>query len=497
MRVIGGKYEIVRPLGEGGMGAVYEARHSGTGRRVAVKEIISEALHKSPGVVERFQREARATGAIESQHIALVLDTGTDETSGNPYLVMQFLQGEDLQQLIARLGPLPEPVALRIGAQACIGLARAHDAGVVHRDIKPANIYLAKRDGGEIVVKLVDFGIARVRAQVSTPQERALTTTGTMIGSPLYMSPEQAQDSKNLDHRTDLWSLGVVLHEALSGKTPHGDAVTVGALIVAICSKPARPITDVAPHVSAGAAAIVKKALEIDPAARYASAEEMLADIKRVLGAGTALDESMLVALPESLRERVEPKDALALAATEASGSIPSASTTAGASTGSPGVPVQPSRSSRFIVGGAIALAVGVGVGVTVWQLTRTQSQPAHVETATTTSARPEPTPTVSAVTATTSVPLQVVPPNADVEVDEQKATVTNGVVMLTGERGSTHKVVVSRGSSRTTATVVISTAGPVPGKVELSQVAAPPPTRTPTKPVETAPGINRNFEGK
>ena len=201
-RIIDGKYEIVRQLGVGGMGVVYEARHTGTGRRVAVKEILGDEVQHNEQLVERFHREARATGAIETQHIALVLDSGTDAATSHPYLVMEFLQGEDLQHLLARTGPLPEEVALRIVAQACTGLVRAHEAGVVHRDIKPANLFLARRDAGEIVVKVLDFGIARMK-EVAAPENRALTTTGLLLGSPLYMSPEQVLRPKDVDARTD------------------------------------------------------------------------------------------------------------------------------------------------------------------------------------------------------------------------------------------------------------------------------------------------------
>ncbi len=319
-RVIDGKYEIVRQVGEGGMGAVHEARHTGTGRHVALKEIIGEELDKKPQLVERFWREARATGAVESQHIALVLDTGTDPATNHPYLVMELLHGEDLADLLARSGPLAEDVALRIIGQACIGLMRAHEAGVIHRDIKPANLFLARREGEassrgaarEVIVKLLDFGIARVKEQLAASESRALTTTGLLLGSPLYMSPEQVQGAKGLDHRADLWSLGVVLHEAIAGKTPYHDTETVGALFVAICSKPARPLRDVAPQASPEVAAIVKKALEIDPDERYASAEAMLADIKKLLPNGFGLDESTIgPARPSSREQRMD------LAATE------------------------------------------------------------------------------------------------------------------------------------------------------------------------------------
>jgi serine/threonine protein kinase len=301
LRVIDGKYEILRELGKGGMGVVYEARHTGTGRRVALKEILGEAMKTDRVLVERFQREARATGAIESQHIAPVLDAGSDPQTSHPYLVMELLQGEDLQELIVRHGTLPEQLALRVIGQACAGLARAHAAGVVHRDIKPANLFLARRDD-EIVVKVLDFGLARVKEQMNASVQMSLTSTGLMLGTPLYMSPEQVMGAKDLDHRSDIWSLGVVLYELIAGMTPHGDVETLGALLVSICSKPARAIQELAPEIRDGVAAILAQALAIDPAKRYANAEAMLADIKRVLPIGLAIDPAMIADLAAGSR---------------------------------------------------------------------------------------------------------------------------------------------------------------------------------------------------
>ncbi|MBA3394055.1 MAG: serine/threonine protein kinase [Deltaproteobacteria bacterium] len=295
-RIIGGKYEIVRELGRGGMGVVYEARHTTTGRRVAIKEIVGEGVSKDKKLLERFQREARATSAIETQHIAPVIDAGSDPATEHPYLVMELLDGKDLQHLLTHAGPLPEFIAVRIVAQACAGLARAHAAGVVHRDIKPANLFLARRDG-EVIVKVLDFGVARVKEDLGTVEHR-LTSTGVMLGTPLYMSPEQVQGMKDLDHRTDLWSLGIVLHEALTGTTPHAEAETLGSLVVAICARPAKPVRTHAPHLGEAVCAIVDRSLLLDPAARYATADELLSDLRRLLPDGMTLDASMLDALP-------------------------------------------------------------------------------------------------------------------------------------------------------------------------------------------------------
>ena len=149
-QVVDGKYRVVCQLGQGGMGAVYEAIHLGTDRRVALKVIISSALANEPQVLARFQREAKASGSIDSEHVVQVLDTGIDPTSKNPYMVMEYLSGRDLLRSVHRLGPLDPDVVVRIAAQACLGLQRAHDANVVHRDIKSANLFLSRRDAGDV-----------------------------------------------------------------------------------------------------------------------------------------------------------------------------------------------------------------------------------------------------------------------------------------------------------------------------------------------------------
>jgi serine/threonine protein kinase len=290
-RIIDGKYEVLRQLGRGGMGVVYEARHTGTHRHVALKEIIGSDLAKERKAIERFHREARATGAIDSRHIAKVLDTGTDPDTGNPFLVMELFTGEDVQNLLDRVGTLDEPVALEIVVQACTGLAKAHAAGVIHRDIKPANLFLARRDD-EVVVTLLDFGVARVKQELAT-ESFTLTSTGLMLGTPLYMSPEQVVGAKDLDHRTDLWALGVVLYELLAGTTPYTDHETLGALLVSICSKPAKPLREVAPKASARVEAICAKALALDPVKRYQTAEELLEDLGAARGARVALGPAL------------------------------------------------------------------------------------------------------------------------------------------------------------------------------------------------------------
>ncbi len=301
---IGGRYIIVRHLASGGMGAVYEARHTGTGRRVALK-VVSSDLARRPGLLARFEQEARAAGSIESEHIAQVLDVGHDEALGAPFMALEYLSGEDGERFFARLGAVPPALALRIGVQACLGLEKAHAQGIIHRDVKPANLFFAERDGGEIRLKLLDFGIAKVLPSDVAPGAEAKprgprTRTGAVIGSPLYMSPEQARARGDVDHRTDIWSLGIVLYEALSGRSPFADSESIGDFVRALCSAPAPPIRGLAPWVHEGVAAAVERALVIDPGGRYQSAAEMRQALAAFLPQGAAIHVSMLASIGAS-----------------------------------------------------------------------------------------------------------------------------------------------------------------------------------------------------
>ncbi|WP_438032353.1 protein kinase domain-containing protein [Sorangium sp. So ce204] len=297
-RTLDDRYTMLRLLGQGGMGAVYEARHAGTGRRVAVKVILGQAADDE--LVRRFQREARAVGAVESEHIAQVFDTGRDRETGAPYIAMEFLEGEDVQALIERLGPLPVDLALRIGLQACLGLERAHEAGIVHRDIKPANLFLAKKQGGQRVIKVLDFGVAKVTD--NSLGNGGMTKSGALLGSPLYMSPEQARGNGAIDARSDVWSLGISLYHALSGHRPNEHLTGLGELVLAICTTPVRWIQEIAPWVPLEIARVVHRALVIDPAGRTASAGELAAALRAFLPGGEAIVEAMLVPLDAATR---------------------------------------------------------------------------------------------------------------------------------------------------------------------------------------------------
>ncbi|WP_437521435.1 serine/threonine-protein kinase [Sorangium sp. So ce726] len=297
-----GKYRVIRLLGQGGMGAVYEAEHVEAGGYVALK-CMSASLAPGRRSTARFHREAKAMGAIDTDHMVRVLDAGTDSETKAPYIVMELLEGEDLQQLFDRIGSLEPDTALRIAAQACIGLQKAHEARVVHRDIKPANLFLARRREGGLVVKILDFGIAKIKPEPSQDGPTSgLTHTGGILGSPLYMSPEQARGLSDIDHRTDLWSLGMVLYRALAGKLPYEHIAGFGDLIIAICSQPPRSIQALAPWIPPEAAAVVHGALRRDAGERFSSAAAMLDAIRPLLPDGFALRDELLVPVSAATR---------------------------------------------------------------------------------------------------------------------------------------------------------------------------------------------------
>jgi serine/threonine-protein kinase len=231
-----GQYRVVRKIGEGGMGAVYEAQHSLIGRRAAIKVLLPE-LSTNREIVDRFFNEARATTSISDPGIVQVFDFGV-HTDNSAYIVMEFLEGEPLDSRMKRLGRLMPFDALRITRQCAGSLAAAHARGIVHRDLKPENIFLVKdqeAQGGERP-KILDFGIAKLNSSES----RTKTRTGTMMGTPVYMSPEQCRGAGSVDHRSDIYSMGCVLYHMLTGRPPF-DSEGMGELIVMHMREPPKP----------------------------------------------------------------------------------------------------------------------------------------------------------------------------------------------------------------------------------------------------------------
>jgi len=290
--IIDSRYQVVRLLGQGGMGAVYECRHVGTRRSFAVKVILAEAMGK-PQALERFLREAAAAGSIKSPHVVDVADVGLDRTTGNAFMAMELLSGHDLAKEIEDHGKLAPDLVLRIAVQALAGLCAAHAAGVVHRDMKPANLFLARATGDELVVKLLDFGIAKVQGGGDIQQAK-LTKTGVVFGSPSYMSPEQASGAANIDQRTDIWSFGAVMYEALTGSPPYSDASSLQDLIMRIWAGPPPPLSVIAPYVPVAIADVVARAMTHAAGERYQTAEEMLAAVKALVPVAATITSTEL-----------------------------------------------------------------------------------------------------------------------------------------------------------------------------------------------------------
>ncbi|NUO49423.1 MAG: protein kinase [Polyangiaceae bacterium] len=265
--LLAGRYQLLSVIGQGGMGEVYQARRQHDGVIVAIKVLRKELLSDKDAVA-RFKREANAASALTSPYVARIFDVGASE-EGQPFLVMELLSGSDLMNEIDTHGALPPGRAAGYVAQACLAMAEAHDRGIVHRDLKPSNLFLAGI-GSQRVVKVLDFGISKVQALT----DAKLTSTRMSFGTPLYMSPEQIRSTKLVDARTDIWSLGVILYETLTGQPPF-IAETAGGLAVTISVEPHVPPSQVRPTIPAGLDDVVAKALAKDPAKRYQSVREL------------------------------------------------------------------------------------------------------------------------------------------------------------------------------------------------------------------------------
>ena len=308
--LIDGKVEVIRLLGQGGMGAVYAAQHRGTGRPVAVKVLRSE-IAGDVDACARFVQEALACGRIRHPNVIDVLDAAS--TGGRPYLVMELLEGETLAQRVARTGPLPVNEALDILEHVIAGVEAAHASGIVHRDLKPENVFLAHMPWGSTVVKVLDFGISKMVGVDSLAQTGlALTGVGTVLGTPYYMSPEQARGARDLDARTDVYALGAIAYYVLTGRPPFLADSYNGLLAQILLDDPA-PITTLRPDVPPRVADLVARALTKKPDDRIASVaalRERVASLTRVVEHAVVLHTDLVdfgdVVLGESVDRAAE-----------------------------------------------------------------------------------------------------------------------------------------------------------------------------------------------
>jgi hypothetical protein len=340
--ILHGKYRVERVLGEGGMGIVLLATHLKLERRVAVK-VLRPAAKSRPQVVERFAREARAAARLRNEHVVRVLDV--DETDGgDPFLVMEHLVGVDLETRLKKEGALEAEVASDYLLQVCEGVAEAHAMGIVHRDLKPANLFVTKGPDGADLVKVLDFGIAKAG------EDLAVTAADSMLGSPIYMSPEQLQSAANVGPRSDIWSLGVVLYQLLSAELPF-EATNISELVAKIGSGTPRSLRDLRPTLPEPLFDIVEQCLEKSPDDRFGSVVELaraLAGIASVPAAAERVSRVMRAAAvraaePSSRHELPPERVTAALTVAEVE---------------APPAPKKPADSRRFLVAGAIVAAL-------------------------------------------------------------------------------------------------------------------------------------------
>lgn len=439
------------------MGKVYEARHTSSGKRCAVKLLNAPGSSQDLEIVQRFVREARACSVLESDHVVEVFDSGFDAESDTHYMVMELLQGEDLEKVVKRSAPLPPSVAARIALQAATGLAKAHRMGILHRDLKPANLFLAERDSGEIVVKILDFGVAKVRVESSLAISGALTRTGHLLGTPLYMSPEQIRGDADLDGRSDVWSLGVVLFEMLSGVSPFATKTSFGELMVSILTMDLPWLQDLAPWVDPKLAAITHRAMSRSLEQRYPDAEALRVALLEVCDDGR-LHRREIESVSEQYRRSVAPRLALT-PMTMLQVSAPSSR--------------QPRRPSS-----AAVLAIAAALGVVVALLTS-----GIIAMGSTGDTPGQGSSTLAGSPHGSAAPAPVerrtfrlrVPDGARVEVGGVPVPVQDRRITIAGAVGEIFSVRLTLGALSSDVRVVLSEQGPVPESLELPVAAAAP----------------------
>jgi serine/threonine-protein kinase len=416
--VIGGKYVCEGILGTGGMGVVLSARHRQLGQQVAIKVLLPDAL-KDPVATERFLREARAAISIRSDHVARVMDFGTLE-SGAPYLVMEHLDGNDLKEQLALRAPLPVELVVDYVIQACEALCEAHRRGIVHRDLKPANLFLSSRMDGSPHVRVLDFGISKTvsLAAAATGAGDGITRTDAVFGTPAYMSPEQLRSSKLVDHRTDIWSLGVVLYELIAGKLPFGSTSDgIVSMCAHILEDPPPSLRALRPETSTGLESAILRCLSKHPSDRFQNIADLTAALVAFASSASGEAAGRIARMSD---------DSLPFSATVKSDSGPlsgqGAANTSSA-WGKTGSTTRRRSMTRMAMMGAAMLVFGFAIGGAWFMGNRSGSHRGSVEPAThgpptlSATSNPEPvaTPDASALQTATS-------PAASVSADAASA---------------------------------------------------------------------------
>jgi eukaryotic-like serine/threonine-protein kinase len=301
--IIADKYQIEGVIGEGGMGIVVSAWHLGLRQRVAIKLLLADGGQIEQAALERFQREARAAARIRSEHVCRVIDVGM-LPAGTPYLVLEYLEGCDLSDELARRGQIPAQEAVGYVLEACEALAEAHVAGIIHRDLKPANLFLARRNNGSRCLKLLDFGVSKSIEEGSLAQF-SLTKTSSIVGSPIYMSPEQLNSAKDVDARTDIWALGALTYELIAGRPPFF-AETIPQLVSQVLHMEPPTLAELGVSVPGGLEPVLRKALSKARDQRYPT----VAAFAEAIGS-FAPEDSLSVSRIMQIRPSSDARDAL------------------------------------------------------------------------------------------------------------------------------------------------------------------------------------------
>jgi len=345
--VVAGKYRVERVVGEGAMGIVYAAHHLVLDQRVALKFLFVDSTEAGGETVERFVREAQAAARLRSEHVVRVTDAGSSD-AGFPFLVMEYLEGCDLAELLKVDGPLPPAEVADYVLQVLAALAEAHAAGIVHRDLKPANLFVADRGDHSPVIKILDFGISKQRSERA--QWRELTGKA-VLGTPAYISPEQLRSSKSVDPRADIWSLGVAMYELLSGTLPF-DGETPGELFAAILERTPVPLRARKPELPDAWDGLLARCLKRDPQERFAHVGA-LAEALAPLGSGrwAHLLPAIEEALTRSVRSLPQANAALVQAAVQAAiASLPPPTSTSTAAASAPRAPLSTIATDKTIL---------------------------------------------------------------------------------------------------------------------------------------------------
>jgi len=268
--ILAGKYRVERVLGHGGMGVVVAARHLELDERVAIKFLFPSTL-AIPEVVARFAQEARAAVKIKSEHVARIIDVGKLD-NGAPYIIMEYLEGEDLGAWLEKRGRLPVEQAVLFLLQTCEAVAAAHAIGIVHRDLKPSNLFVIRLGDGTLSVKVLDFGISKLTGR--DPTDVAITSTAALLGSPLYMPPEQMRLARDVDARSDIWALGAVLHELVAGAPPF-PGTSLGEVMAHVLERPPNSLRASVPEAPAELEGVIARCLQKQREQRYANVAEL------------------------------------------------------------------------------------------------------------------------------------------------------------------------------------------------------------------------------